>query len=399
MVSKKGGAASSTSSTPHHQFKVGDIVLAKIKGFPAWPGILVGTDQTPSEVLKEKPKDKFVIRFFPKADYHFPGAKDLSLLTREDCRAYAEDSHRKDGELKAAYRTGADPDEWVAQTDKVVRDAEQAKEQEELEAQEQEDQLQDDNDDDEGQANSSSTKKRSAEDQSGSSKSASKTKKPKTEKKPSSTGPRKSAGASSATAAAAAEDDAADSSAAGGDADDPSRLVRAWRHTMQRAFLPKDRMPTEQDVEYQGEMFTVVEKADITAEQLRTTKINKVMRKIVGLEKIPLDETHHFRERAEALLARWNAVLNASEVAKGAEAGKDDVKNETGASTSTNGNANAEPNGTSTSHAAQQQAEANSAAPKSDVDASTKTVVEDPPQQDDVGDLTELPDETKAGEE
>lgn len=66
-------------------------MLAKIKGFPTWPGIvssarrmrcdrssadvvcptphqLVGEEQTPREVLREKPKDKFVIRFFPKAD-------------------------------------------------------------------------------------------------------------------------------------------------------------------------------------------------------------------------------------------------------------------------------------------------------------------------------------------
>lgn len=67
-----------------------------------------------------------------------------------------------------------------------------------------------------------------------------------------------------------------------------------------------------QDLEPQGDMFTTVEKADITADQLRETKINKVMRKIIGLERIPLDEVHHFRERAEALISKWNVLLSGS---------------------------------------------------------------------------------------
>lgn len=78
-------------------------------------------------------------------------------------------------------------------------------------------------------------------------------------------------------------------------------------------------VPHLQDVEGQGDMFTVVEKADITAEQLRETKINKVMRKIVGLDKIPLDETYHFRERAEALLVKWHSIEHSKNGADGGE--------------------------------------------------------------------------------
>lgn len=53
-------------------YKVGDVVLAKIKGFPAWPGIIMDDADVPSAVCREKPASKnanlFTIRFFPAAD-------------------------------------------------------------------------------------------------------------------------------------------------------------------------------------------------------------------------------------------------------------------------------------------------------------------------------------------
>lgn len=160
------GSSKKASKESSHNFTTGDVVLAKIKGFPAWPGVLVGDHQVPKEVLAEKPKGRFIIRFFPKADYHFPGPRDLTLLTREECRAYAEDSHRKDGELKSAYKIGADPDEWIAETDATVKEAEQEREAAELEAQENEDQLQEEGDEEEskpvGKKRAAPTKKASA---------------------------------------------------------------------------------------------------------------------------------------------------------------------------------------------------------------------------------------------
>ncbi|CAO1630640.1 unnamed protein product [Parajaminaea phylloscopi] len=308
-ASKKGRDA----NAPSHQYKVGDVVLAKIKGFPAWPGVLVGNDQVPKAVLAEKPKDKFIIRFFPKADYHFPGARDLTLLTREDCRSYAEDAHRKDGELKEAYKIGASPEDWIAETDAVVRQAEKQREEDELEARENQDQLEDD---EEGQASTKTQgKKRSAASKPASKPKAKKTKTDKADGNGSAAGgsksgsapPRKSVGA-------AGDDDGAD----GEILDEATKRVRNWRHALQRAFLPKDRLPSEEDVKDQDTTFSTVEKADITADQLKATKIGKVMRKILGLDDIPLDDVHHFRRRAEALVAKWNAVQNGQSTNEGA---------------------------------------------------------------------------------
>ncbi|PWN27932.1 hypothetical protein BDZ90DRAFT_231708 [Jaminaea rosea] len=298
-----GGSSSKGSSNNHHQFKVGDVVLAKIRGFPAWPGVLVGGEQVPRDVQREKPKDKFIIRFFPKADYHFPGHRDLTLLTRDECRAYAEDSHRKDGELKEAYKIGSAPEEWIKETDAVVLEAERAREEAEMEAQENQDQLEDDDElKPEKPASGASKKKRAAPAKPST---ASKSKKAKTE--PASGSSKAAApvsgGAARKSAGAAGEDDGE-----AGELDEDTKKVRNWRHSLQRAFLPKDRAANEEDVKDQHTIFSTVESADITSEQLKATKIGKVMRKIIGLSSVPLDEVHHFKQRAEALVNKWNAV-------------------------------------------------------------------------------------------
>lgn len=223
------------------------------------------------------------------------------MLSREDCLSYAQDTHRKDGELKEAYRIGADPDDWIAQNDEIVRAAEKQREEDELEARENQDQLEDDEEADDSSSVKPQSKKRAAPKPSSA---KSKSKKPKADKsdgsgdsKAGSAAPRKSVGAGG-------DDEGAD----GEVLDEDTKRVRNWRHALQRAFLPKDRAPTEEDVKDQDAVFTKVEEADITADQLKATKIGKVMRKIVSLDSIPLDAEHSFKKRAEALVNKWNAV-------------------------------------------------------------------------------------------
>lgn len=262
---------------------------------------------------------------------HFPRAADLTLLTRSECKAYAEDTHRKDGELKAAYKIGADPDDWISETDAVVREAEKARKEALLEEEENEDQLADD--DEEPKLKKPASKKRSAAPAKPSSSATSK--KAKTEGKDAkAAAPRKSAGA---------DDDADDA-----ELDEATKKVKGWRHALQRAFLPKGRDPTEQDVQGQDETFTTVEKADITADQLKATKIGKVMRKIISLDNIPTDDIHHFKERAEALINKWSNISQPGETAAGkkpavdgeaAASSSDAPKAEAGAETNGNGDA------------------------------------------------------------
>jgi hypothetical protein len=257
------------------------------------------------------------------------------LLTRAECKAYAEDTHRKDGELKAAYKIGADPDDWISETDAVVREAEKARKEALLEEEENEDQLADD--DEEPKPKKPASKKRSAAPSKPSSSAT--TKKAKTDAKDAKgAAPRKSAGA---------DDDADDA-----ELDEATKKVKGWRHALQRAFLPKGRDPTEQDVQGQDETFSTVEKADITSDQLKATKIGKVMRKIISLGHIPTDDVHHFKERAEALINKWSNVSQTGAASDSAADKKPVVDGEAAASSSdapkagagaeTNGNGDAD---------------------------------------------------------
>ncbi|KAL9036070.1 MAG: hypothetical protein Q9214_006298, partial [Letrouitia sp. 1 TL-2023] len=75
---------------------------------------------------------------------------------------------------------------------------------------------------------------------------------------------------------------------------------------------------------------------DLEGSIIKTTKINKVLKAIIKLPSIPLDEEYGFKERSIKLLGKWNEIL--SNDAATAPANKEEAKTETAAST-TNGNA------------------------------------------------------------
>lgn len=113
-------------------------------------------------------------------------------------------------------------------------------------------------------------------------------------------------------------------------------------------------------------VFETVEQADITADQLKATKIGKVMRKIIGLSSVPLDDVHHFKSRAEALVNKWNQV-------------------QAGGSSSSDGAAKP----TSSSAPAQDKTEAAAETNGNGADSSKVGAAD----ATDVGDLTELKDD------
>ena len=54
---------------------------------------------------------------------------------------------------------------------------------------------------------------------------------------------------------------------------------------------------------------TGLEQLDIEASIVRSTKIHKVMKGIIKLPPIPLDEVYHIRTRSARLLGKWNVML------------------------------------------------------------------------------------------
>lgn len=79
---------------------------------------------------------------------------------------------------------------------------------------------------------------------------------------------------------------------------------------------------------------------DLEGSIIRTTKIHKVLRQMLKLPSIPLDEEFHFKTRSLDLLAKWNETLSNDPSGGGAGDKDDEVKPETSATApATNGEA------------------------------------------------------------
>ena len=346
-----------------HEFKIGDVVLAKIKGFPSWPGIIMDDENVPRAVLEERPSGKsslHTIRFFPAADYHWASARDLKLLTNEDIDTFLEGSTRKSGDLLKAYKLAKDPHKWNAEQNRIVKEAndwlEEHGDEEEEEEEEDNESAEEDIDDDDNDSDKqgkkygakrstkAGSKKRTASAKT--SRRASSTKRARASEHESDdakeadelvdgledrhkagsasdaskTGDKeKATAATDAGAAADADADAdADKDAHSGKEHDASeeldpatRKVREWRHRLQRAFLSKGGVIVARDMDAQDATFKTVEAyTDMTVDQLKSTKIGKVMKRIQQLADIPRDDEFHFRERAGELMKKWSALLD-----------------------------------------------------------------------------------------
>lgn len=58
---------------------------------------------------------------------------------------------------------------------------------------------------------------------------------------------------------------------------------------------------------------------DLEGSVIRTTKIHKVLKAMIKLPSIPLDEEFNFKDRSHALLQKWNEILASDPNATGAE--------------------------------------------------------------------------------
>lgn len=99
--------------------------------------------------------------------------------------------------------------------------------------------------------------------------------------------------------------------------DPETKKVKEWRHKVQKVFLGKDGTINPEEMPAADSTFKTVEEYDgMTTEHLRTTKIGKVMKRVMQLSEIPRDDEFHFRDRAEKLCAKWGAIMAGGESVK-----------------------------------------------------------------------------------
>lgn len=327
-----------------HKFSTNDVVLAKVRGFPAWPGIVMDDANVPSAVLKERPnikhRDLYTIRFFPAADYHWAFSKDLELLNKDKIDAFLAGPNRKKGDLRQAYELARDPAAWNEEQNTIVRNYEQSLQDAADEEEENQDQLEEDEEDDEAP---SSKKRKRAPETGKVRESADKRKKSKASEA-SKSKPEKPT--SKAGGAVANGEDKSEEHL-----DPETKKVKEWRHKVQKVFLGKEGTINADDMPGADAAFKVIEEYDgMTADHLRTTKIGKVMKRVMQLNDVPRDDEFHFKERAEKLCAKWGAIM----------AGGDAVKESTGEGSSEPVKENGEASATEAAAAAPAEPEAKS---------------------------------------
>lgn len=192
--------------------------------------------------------------------------KEMSTLTKNEITKYLDDSSKKrEGDLRKGYQVALDPAEWEEEHDRRLADA-QAQQDDEL-----------DDDEETGSKRRSKTTAKGA------------AKKAKTE-------PRKSRAKK------------ADDSDVEEEKDEPTK-VKSWRHELQRIFLgfepAKPEAMPKADIQYN----MIEAESDVSVESITTSKINKVLKRIIGLENIPEDEQYKIRERSQVLYDKFEKIL------------------------------------------------------------------------------------------
>lgn len=117
-----------------------DIVLAKVKGFPAWPAMIIPTELIPSNVLRgkqeleeetddeskyiqhssilkfrrfDKVKTQYCVKFFWDDSYIWLKPNDMKPLTVEDCDSWLNSNKKKSKKLAQAFEMAAKGSEGI----------------------------------------------------------------------------------------------------------------------------------------------------------------------------------------------------------------------------------------------------------------------------------------------
>ena len=86
--------------------------------------------------------------------------------------------------------------------------------------------------------------------------------------------------------------------------------VLYYRHKLQRGFLSRDTVPKAEEMKSMSDFLSELETyPDLEGSIIRVTKIHKVLKQMIKLDAIPLEEEFNFKDRSGKLLAKWNETL------------------------------------------------------------------------------------------
>ncbi|KAI7869715.1 hypothetical protein BDF14DRAFT_1779847 [Spinellus fusiger] len=90
----------------------GNLVFAKLKGYPWWPARIENEQNVPAKVLQQKSRTKgplWTVLFFGTGDYGFVGSDNIRSFEKEDVERDLKDKKFKSKDLEHAVRQALDP--------------------------------------------------------------------------------------------------------------------------------------------------------------------------------------------------------------------------------------------------------------------------------------------------
>lgn len=230
---------------------------------------IMNSEAVPPLVKKDKPKNKknvYAVRFYPTGEYMWANTKEMSALTKQEIDNYLNDTSKKrEGDLRKGYQVALNPDEWEEEHDRRLADAQAQAEDDELEDEE------------------TGSKRRRKAPAKG------------TAKKAKTDASQKKSKANKTDTSDAEETEEA--------------KVRSWRHELQRIFLSPEPAKADAMPKADAQIKVIEADDDVSAESITLSKVNKVLKRIIGLETIPEDEKYKIRERSQALYDRFEKIL------------------------------------------------------------------------------------------
>ena len=110
--------------------------------------------------------------------------------------------------------------------------------------------------------------------------------------------------------------------------EDEGTRVKSWRHELQRIFLSPEPAKPDQ-IEKADQQLKIIENdSEISVNSILSSKLNKVLKRIIGLETISRDEEFNIRSRSQALYERFEKMINGDN--QHSQQPNDEKKNENG---------------------------------------------------------------------
>ncbi|KAF5097817.1 hypothetical protein D0Z03_001335 [Geotrichum reessii] len=316
---------------------VGTVVLAKVKGYSAWPGIILSDDMIPDDVLYLKPKsikqrsklnDKILpdatiygVRFFVEISHVWSSRENITVLTKEMVNNYVnKQKNKRETKLLKAYKIALNPPSLSS----IAQEIAERRQQDEKEEQDVSEEPVRTRSRGKKETKAVSTQKAESTTNASTNKRKSRTSKAAAMPEPKeSSSPLKRAKTEEAQEPVVVVDtDPSSESSAVVAVHSPAtslakdvkehletrtKLVRSIRHRLQRGFI--GRTPLSEELpdlsNYLGRLEGLPE---LELSVMRETKIKKLLSAILRTNDIPEENKYKFKSRITTILTGWNKL-------------------------------------------------------------------------------------------